>query len=108
MTTDLLLNNSLLSVVFAFALMIVLRLGFRYGNPLPKPKTLEERLSPKMKTVFMAFGLFVVFSGLIAIFYSATLPNNVLTSTPDKLIQTIKQGGEKTLNVLKPPASIEN
>lgn len=108
MTTDLLLNNSLLSVAFAFALMIVLRLGFRYGNPLPKPKTLEERLSPKMKTVFMAFGLFVVFSGLIAIFYSATLPNNVISSTPEKLFQTIKQGGAKTLNVLKPPVSIKN
>lgn len=88
--------------------MIVLRLGFRYGNPLPKQKTLEERLSPRMKSIVVISSLVLVFSGLIAIFYSATHPNNVISSTPEKLFQTIKQGGAKTLNVLKQPVSIKN
>lgn len=59
--------SPVLGVCLGLLMFLALREGFKYGNPLPESKSLEDRLSPRARGWFATVGSTAVLLGLIAV-----------------------------------------
>lgn len=77
---------------FAALLLLALQYGFRYGNPLPERKSIQDRLNPRTQQIVVVVMFLVICLATGTVLWLSTRSGNFISDTPALLINQLQTG----------------
>lgn len=86
---------------FAALLLLALHYGFRYGNPLPERKSIQDRLSPRAQQIAVVLSFCGIFFATATVLWLSTKSGNFVSDTPALLINQLQTGVTNLMDQVK-------